>query len=85
MSDEELTPAVVIADILASEADVRSLQQAIGRGVERRLKETGRTDLMPGRHYAIALTALEEARLRVQEAARLTARIREAAEADERR
>lgn len=84
--DEPLTPRRVIGDILATEEDVRTLQQALPDA--RAFKVSGRTDLMPGRHLAIALTALEEARLRVQEAARLAtaqAKRREVDEASERR
>lgn len=60
----------LMADLLGLEEDVRARQHAMGHQ-DQRLKRSGRTDLMPGRHYAIALTALEEARLRIGEAARL--------------
>jgi hypothetical protein len=54
------------------EADVRE-RQAKTRSIDGRRKREERTDLMPGRHYAIALTALEEARLRIGEAERVAA------------
>jgi hypothetical protein len=56
--------------LLASEADIRALQHAQSH-LDARWKKSGRTDLMPGRHLAIALTEIESARLRVGEAARL--------------
>jgi hypothetical protein len=57
-------------DLLATEADIRALQHANSH-LDNRWKKAGRTDLMPGRHLAIALTEIESARLRVGEAARL--------------
>jgi hypothetical protein len=70
VSDDVVSVAQLVADIIGLEGDIRARQRALGH-VDARHKRTGRTDLMPGRHYAIALTALEEARLRIQEAARL--------------
>lgn len=69
--DDVLTVRELLDDCAALEDDVRARQQMAGRELDARHKRTGRTDLMPGRHYAIALTALEEARLRIQEAGRL--------------
>jgi hypothetical protein len=67
---EHLTFDGVVADLRDSEADVRALQHGASH-IDRQHKQSGRTDLMPGRHLAIALTALEEARLRIDEAHRL--------------
>jgi hypothetical protein len=60
----------LVADLLGLEDDVRARQHSVSH-LDGRWKRSGRTDLMPGRHYAIALTAMEEARLRLQEAGRL--------------
>lgn len=68
--DDVLTPEELQRDLLDFEADVRARQQSISH-LDAQFKSDGRTDLMPGRHYAIALTALEEARLRIGEAGRL--------------
>lgn len=58
--------------LTAFEGVVREAQHGIpNEGPKSRLQRTGRTDLMPGRHLAIALTDLESARLRIGEAARL--------------
>lgn len=67
--DDVLTVRELLDDCLALESDVRARQQALPS--EDRFKRSGRTDLMAGRHYAIALTDLESARLRIAEAGRL--------------
>jgi hypothetical protein len=73
MSAEEPEPITwdgLVEDLAASETDIRAMQHSVSH-IDARFKKGGRTDLMPGRHMAVALTALEEARLRVQEAERL--------------
>jgi hypothetical protein len=73
MADETPEPITwdgLVEDLAASETDIRAMQHSVSH-IDTRFKKAGRTDLMPGRHMAVALTALEEARLRVQEAERL--------------
>lgn len=56
----------------ALEGHVRAAQHGLPSSAKGdRLQRSGRTDLMPGRHLAIALTDLESARLRIGEAQRL--------------